>query len=80
MGAGELKTGDVFYSRAGGDFAGHMFYVQKVADCGGRPGYRCKDSAGYSDWYKLEELDPDPASVRPYDADRDPDFIGLCAG
>lgn len=82
MCAVELRVGDVFRSRAGGDFAGLTFYVHKIKQIATVGGWRycCKDFGGYSDWYSLEEIDPDPATVRPYDADRDPDFIGLCSG
>lgn len=75
-----LKKHDVFYSEdKTGDFANTMFFFDgRTSAMHGDIYYHCLTLEGDADWYSLMELNPDTATIRPYNCETDGDFYGAC--
>lgn len=72
----ELKAGDVFNSdERDSDWAG-LIFVKEVIDRMGVKYYSVIFQDGYKDSFTIKELKPIEDSIRPYNADTDPDFHG----
>lgn len=70
----KLIPGCVFKSKdSRGDLAGELMFARAVH--GDKIAVVFAD--GHACAFSAAELNVDPDSVRPYDADRDPDFLGL---
>lgn len=76
----KLNKHDVFKSAdTTGDFANTLFFFDgRITNRFGTEYYHILALDGTSDWYSLVELNPDTATIRPYNADTDGDFYGAC--
>lgn len=71
-----IHKGDVFKSLdKSGDFAGEIMYAARVDFGKGKVYVVFKDGA--QEWMSVKELNIDKKSIRKYNSETDPDFIGM---